>query len=165
MAWPTPRQTLVDVRHDVAVPGVRRPIRRSGHPFQPLVAMTCISDVKPTQFSHDPGVVSVDVRGIDHPEEAIVQRSVFVGFDRHGAGEKRDALARLGEVVGDRHATLEAAVAVAIMAEIPDRVEDEQLRSHGDRKLPREYAIFLRMSLGPGVAHLQGKQSLSRHID
>jgi hypothetical protein len=89
------------------------------------------------------------------------QWSIFVGLDRHRAGEERDTFAWLTEVVGDRHAALEASVAFAVVAEVADRGEHEQLRSHRDGELPREYPVLIRMRLGPGVT--DRKRMFLRH--
>jgi len=47
------------------------------------------------------------------------------------------------------------AVAVTVVPQSSDRVEDEQRRTHGDRQMPRRQLVAaLRTAFVPGVAHL-----------
>lgn len=82
--------------------------------------------------------------GLNHPEEAVRQWGMFVGLDRHRAGKQRDAVARLGEVILHGDPAFHASVAVPIVAQAPDRVEDPHLGAHGNGEVPREDPLCVR---------------------
>src|ERR1700754_1719088 len=99
------------------------------------------------EFPRDGRVVRVDVGGIDHPEEAVVQRRVPVRLDGHRPGEQCPALLGPAEVVLDRHPAFETAVALAVVTQAADRTEHEQCWTYGDSQLPREHSVLLRVGV------------------
>src|SRR5271157_4528165 len=83
--------------------------------------------------------------------------SCLIASRSSAAGDTRSphVAARPGEVVLDRHPALETAVALAVVPEAADRVEDPQRRPHRYRQQPGEDPVAVGAGLRPAVADLQ----------
>src|ERR1700744_2470015 len=111
------------------------------NPVASGVSPSTIAVIKGIQFSRDRPVVGVDLGGVDLLEQGVGQRGVFVRLDGHRPSEQRDVFARPAELILDRDASLQAAVAVAVMAKGPNGTEHPQPGPGGDRQMPGKNPI------------------------
>src|ERR1700743_343053 len=95
------------------------------NPVASGVSPSTIAVIKDIQFSRDRPVVRVDLGGVDLLEQGVRQRGVFVRLDGHRPSEQRDVFARPAELILDRDASLQAAVAVAVMAKGPNGTDNQ----------------------------------------
>ena len=106
------------------------------------------------QLPRDGGVVGVDIGGIDHHGVLVGQPRVAVCLNGHGACEERDIRPRTCEVVLNGDPALASTIAVAVVPQSSDRIEDEQRGTHGNSEMPRRQLVpALRTAFVPGVAH------------